>query len=424
MKVLWISHFLPYPPKGGLLQRGYYLLRELARYADVDLMALNQPRLIGPLMPEISDPRSHAVQQLSQFCRVLSVEDVPLSQSRWGSGFIAVRSLASRYPYNVNWLVSSTFEAKLDDVLRATPYDVVHFDTIGLAYYAATARRVSPASARSLGHHNIESHMLLRRAKTAGTSARSLYYLQEGRRLATYEREQCPQFSLNVVCSELDGARLADMVAVPRIETIENGVDVEYFRPVDAPRRGKRLVFIGTMNWYPNVDAMRFFLGEVWPLLVKVDPDVSMDIIGANPPDDLIQAAAKDPRVRVHGFVSDIRSYLDEAAAYVCPIRDGGGTKLKVLDAFASGVPMVAHPVACEGIDVQDGKHVLFATEPKEFASKILQLLNDQNTGLLLSEHARRLVEERYSFTSIGKRLHRTFESLMTKNSRQAACAG
>jgi glycosyltransferase involved in cell wall biosynthesis len=264
--------------------------------------------------------------------------------------------------------------------------------------------------------------MLLRRAET-GPLLRRLYFRQEGLRLARYERQQCPRFDLNIVCSELDAVRLAESIHLPRVVTIENGVDVDYFQPSDAPADPHKLIFVGTMNWYPNVDAMRFFLSEVWPILTRMEPKMSIDIIGANPPADLLEFARKDPRVKVHGFVDDVRPYLAAAAVYVCPIRDGGGTKLKVLDAFASGVPMVAHPVACEGIAAEDGKHVMFAREAEEFATRIQQLSREEIARRRLSMHARKLVEDRYSVGSIGRRLHQQFASLRGDQGR-AKCAG
>lgn len=203
MKVLWLSHFMPYPPKGGVLQRGYYLIKELSKYAMVDILAFNQPRLLYPLLPNCADPEATAVRELSEFSRVIGWEHVPLSHRSFGTGLIALKSLVSRYPYNVNWLASRSFSKLLTQALKNSSYDIVHFDTIGLAYYRALVTRYSPNSKLSLGHHNIESHMLLRRAEMQGNWMKNMYFLQEGVRLARYEKRQCPKFDLNVVCSDL-----------------------------------------------------------------------------------------------------------------------------------------------------------------------------------------------------------------------------
>lgn len=413
MKVLWLSHFMPYPPKGGVLQRGYYLIKELSKYAMVDILAFNQPRLLYPLLPNCADPEATAVRELSEFSRVIGWEHVPLSHRSFGTGLIALKSLVSRYPYNVNWLASRSFSKLLTQALKNSSYDIVHFDTIGLAYYRALVTRYSPNSKLSLGHHNIESHMLLRRAEMQGNWMKNMYFLQEGVRLARYEKRQCPKFDLNVVCSDLDAQRLSELTSIPRMRTIENGVDTEYFTPGASLGDPKKLIFVGTMNWYPNADAMRFFLSSVWPLLTGSEPGLSIDIIGANPPDDILESQREDSRIKVHGFVNDVRPYLREAGIYVCPIRDGGGTKLKVLDAFSSGVPMVAHPVACEGIAVEEDKHVLLASDPVSYSEKIFGLMHDEVARRRLSSEARTLANERYSFASIGRRLYEEFASLI-----------
>jgi polysaccharide biosynthesis protein PslH len=236
-----------------------------------------------------------------------------------------LKSLVSRYPYTVNWLVSRSFSDRLARVLEQTQYDVVHLDTISLAYYRHLVETHSPGSALSLGHHNIESHMLLRRAGKSGNWLKRLYFLQEGLRLARYEKRHCPEFDLNIVCSDLDGQRLGELARLPRIRTIENGVDVEYFRPGERMGDPRKLIFVGTMNWYPNVDAMRFFLDSVWPLLTRLEPDVSMDIVGANPPDDLYEYQRKDARIKVHGFVDDVRTYLARPASTSVPYVTAAG---------------------------------------------------------------------------------------------------
>ena len=145
--------------------------------------------------------------------------------------------------------------------------------------------------------------------------------------------------------STLDAARLRALVGEIETAVVENGVDVHYFRPVrDSRPRAGNLVFVGTMNWYPNQDAMRYFLRDVWPLLLADNPERSLTVVGRDPPTEVV-AAARDPRVRAPGFVPDVRTYLAEAAVYVCPIRDGGGTRLKVLDALAmAGLPVYSQP--------------------------------------------------------------------------------
>jgi glycosyltransferase involved in cell wall biosynthesis len=155
---------------------------------------------------------------------------------------------------------------------------------------------------------------------------------------------------------------------------------------------------------------MLFFAESVWPALKKELPKVTMDVIGANPPPRLSTLAARDEGFRVHGFVPDVRPYINRAALYVCPIMDGGGTKLKILDALAMGKAIVAHPIACEGIGVRDGHDVLFARDSGEFVRAIVTLLGSPQKRRQLSDRARLLAESLYSYTVIGRKLVKELE--------------
>jgi glycosyltransferase involved in cell wall biosynthesis len=141
-------------------------------------------------------------------------------------------------------------------------------------------------------------------------------------------------------------------------------------------------------------------------------PEVTMDVIGGNPPPSLSALAVRDKDFRVHGFVPDVRPYISSAALYVCPIMDGGGTKLKILDALAMGKPIVAHPIACEGIAVREGHDVMFAREPDDFVHCIVTLLRDPQRRRQMSANARSLAESSYSYTLIGRKLAGDLEKL------------
>jgi glycosyltransferase involved in cell wall biosynthesis len=134
-----------------------------------------------------------------------------------------------------------------------------------------------------------------------------------------------------------------------------------------------------------------------------------MDVIGQDPPEKLLDLARRDPSYRVHGFVDDVRNYIEEAGIYVCPIREGGGTRLKILDALAMRKPLVAHPLSCEGIDVKDGESVLFATHPAEFRDNILLLLGNKELRNKMGEAGRDLVCKKYSYASIGNKLSQLY---------------
>jgi polysaccharide biosynthesis protein PslH len=409
MKVLWFSHLVPYPETGlGVLQRSYHLVREVSRAHEVYLLAFVQRKIIEELLGDIEAGLQRAREHLGQYCARVQFLPIPSERSRFGRAWLATRSLVGAHPYTIRWLSSEEAWRAAVDWNASVDFDVVHFDTLSLAPY----RRIFARVAKSLDHHNIESDMMLRRAGIERHPLKRLYFRQEGLRLRRYERRVCPQFDLNVTCSKLDTARLEAIAPGLTVTEVPNGVDTAYFRPDGSLESPRSLVFAGNMSWYPNASAMLFFADSVWPALKKELPGVTMDVIGGNPPQRLVTLAARDRDFRVHGFVPDIRPYVNRASLYVCPITDGGGTKLKILDALAMAKPIVAHPIACEGIAVHDGEDVVFAREPDEFVKSIVFLLGDPERRRRLSANARSLAESSYSYSRIGQEFVRKLEEV------------
>lgn len=409
MKILWLSHLVPWPPKGGVLQRAYYLLRELSRYHEVDLIAFHQPRLMAPLVSSLEEGLEQARQELSSFCGRVSFLPIESDQGFLGQQRLALKSLFTRDPYTINWLKSPRYAKEIDRFLQSADYDLVHLDTLSLLPYFEQVRHLPTV----LDHHNIESHMLLRRADNEQNRLKSWYFRQEGRRLQEYEKTYCPQVDLNITCSEMDRDRLRDIVPGCRAEEVPNGVDVDYFTPDTKVQQTPSILFIGTMNWYPNIEAVQFIARELWPKLKKAVPGIRADIIGASPPQDLLDFAANEPDFHVHGFVDDIRPWFDRAAVYVCPITDGGGTKLKILDALSMGKAIVAHEIACEGIRVEAGKNVCFARSPEEYVSAIKALIEDEARRREMGDKARQLAVKTYAYDAIGQRLAGLFDEVV-----------
>jgi polysaccharide biosynthesis protein PslH len=407
MRILWLSHLLPYPPKGGVQQRSYNLLREVSTRHEVVFLGFNQAAHLrtGAQIEE-------GIHALQAFCKVFKVLPIPCDRRFAGKQAVAFASIFSRTPYSIAWLHSSAFYRVLDECIGACAPSVLYFDTISLAPY----RQVASAAALPsiLNHHNIESDMLTRRALSERNPVLSAYFRHEAARLRVYERDVCPTFDLNVTCSQLDSDRL--MAIAPRTRTLEipNGVDLDYFSPTPqpVPRKARSLVFAGRLNWYPNASAMRFFVQELWPLLKRRFPDISATIIGRAPDAVLRRAARRDAALEVTGFVPDVRPYLERSEVYICPIFDGGGTKLKVLDAMAMGCAIVAHPIACEGINVAAEREVLLARTPQDFVREIARVFTDPVLAVRLRVNARATAVAQYSFKSIGARLASAFQTL------------
>jgi glycosyltransferase involved in cell wall biosynthesis len=401
MQVLWLSHVVPYPPKAGVLLRAYHLLKGVAARHDVHLVAFIQRPLLATFYPDLDAGLAECRAELSRFCQSISLLPIEQAERPLGKIRTAAESLFRGSGYTATWLDGPRAAATIERMARKRRYDVAHFDHISLASYRNRLASV-PAT---LGHHNAEAHMMIRRAALDPNYGRRLYFRQEGVRLGRYEGRVADWFRLHVTCSELDSDRLRATMPAARFLAVPNGVDPDYFAPAGLEQRPDSVVFVGTMSWYPNVDAVTFFLREVWPLLRARVPTVTFDIVGADAPVELRELAARSPGVTLHGFVPEIRPIIERAALYVCPIRDGGGTKLKILDALAMSKCVLAHPVACEGISVSPGVDVVFAQSADEFASQAAALLASPERRRAIGAAARQLATSKYNFAALADRL-------------------
>ena len=404
--ILWLSHLVPYPPRGGVLQRSFNLLRSVAERHDVHLLAFNQRALLPT-----AEALERSVVELRRFCASVHVLPIPSDERPLGRQRTYLRSLVSARPFTARWLHSKDMEGRIREILARHHIDLAHVDTISLATFA----RLLANYGRVLNHNGVESQMMAQRASLERNPAARFYMAQEAWKLRRYETAVCGAFDLNVTCSCLDSTRLAGHVPGVMVEEIPNGVDLSYFRPTGGQEEERSLVAVGGMTWYPNRRAMIWFARDIWPLLKREEPDVCMTVIGREPPPEVVRLGQRDPAYRAVGFVEDIRPVVARAQVYVCPLRDGGGTRLKVLDALAMGKAMVAHPIAVEGIDVKPGEHVLIAETPKQFVEKIRLLFATPELRTRLAEEGRRLVEEKYDFERIGAKLNRLYDGIVAR---------
>jgi glycosyltransferase involved in cell wall biosynthesis len=398
LKVLWLGHNLAYPPKTGPLQRNYNLLREVARQCQVHFLAFDQPAS----RPSDIAPQD-CINALSEFC--CSADWVPLSgENRY---WLAARGLASGEPYEFRWLRSPVMAEKLRRCVGNTAFDVVHFDTLGLAQY----RRLISNSATVLNHHDIQSSLIARRSNLESNFLLKRYWRREGKNLQRTENEWCPKFDVNLVVSNEDGDLLQLIAPESNVRIVPNGVDISYFTPRPDPG-GSTLLFCGSLDMYPNREAMNYFFDAVWPKVITQFSSVQMYVVGRNPPPWLLQLSTQDPRIHVTGFVDDIRPYFRRATAFVCPIRDGGGTRLKILDSIAMGVPVIGTSFACSGLNLEHQKHVLLADTPDEFVRAVGLLLSDKALRARLAASGAEMVQKTYSWEFIGQSLVESYRSV------------
>jgi polysaccharide biosynthesis protein PslH len=397
MKVFWICHFLPFPATGhGALQRTHHLIRELASKVDVSIFAISSGG------GDEHDVLGMGVKQAYIY---------PSHRAMYKGAKLLLSSVSGR----TYWEELFTHPRMHRDLRRAlaavepgVPTAIV-LDTVFLAPVLDGIANLPPIV---LTHHNVESRLLKDRAD-ASSGIKRLIFATNARKTQTLEHRESRRAAVNLMVSAEDGDRLRNVAAEVQTAVIPNGVDVSFFREEQrATRKPYSLVFAGGMDWFPNRDAIEWLSTDLWPQLVADEPRRTLTIIGRSPPAAAIDLAARDPRVRVLGFVDDVRPYLEEADAYLCPIRLGGGTRLKVLDALAMRRPLVATALSVDGLELQENVHYLRADSATEIAVQLRRLDTDASLYARLQSEGRRHIEHSFSWTYIGTELERVIAEI------------
>jgi len=401
MKILWLSHIIPYPPKGGLLQRSYNLLKQTAKRHEVHLVSLNQKKIL-----QTRNALEQAENSLKNICNRLDIFPIKSDKSKLHWATMTALSYFSTFPYDVNWFYNKDMMAFMDKLAKLERYDLIHIDTLGLFPYALLFSNVPYV----LNHHNIESHMMSVRFNMEKNNFKKMYFKREAIKLREYECNVCKKSAMNLVVSDLDSLRLKEVVGEVDVTVVQNGVDLEYFTASNYfDRDDGGLVFAGGMSYYPNREAVLYFISEIWPLLREDNINRRVTIIGRNPPTELLRIA-QHSNIIVPGYVEDVRPYISSAKIYICPIKNGGGTRLKILDALAMGKPLVATGFAVEGLDLVEEEQYLRAENASEFKAQIIRLENDSKLCLKLALAGRQFVTERYSWDIIGVNIEEAYQ--------------
>ena len=417
MRILFLTPQLPYPPHQGTTIRNYNLIANLAPRHEIHLLSFVR-----------SQDEIARATPLHQHCcsieGVLAPRRSPLK--RFLSLFLsALPDMALRLP-------SAEFRARLAATLRRVPFDVVQIEGIEMAYpwmlevrnwkldyEAGPPTSILQLPSSIFDDHNAEYVLQQRAFETDVRQPRrwvaALYSLIQWKKLSRYEAMVCRLADGVVAVSEADKTALQLLVPGLEVTVVPNGVDVEYYTSADirpSPLPPRSLVFTGKMDFRPNVDAVLWFCHEVLPLVRREMPDVRFYIIGQSPHRRVLRLA-DDPAVTVTGYVDDVRSYIAGACVYVVPLRIGGGTRLKVLEAMAMGKPIVSTSLGCEGFEgLESGRELSVADTPEEFAQQVIGLFDDASRRERLGRAARRFVEEQYDWRLIVPKLEQVYEKL------------
>jgi glycosyltransferase involved in cell wall biosynthesis len=412
-RLLFLSQCLPYPPHSGVANRTFNVLVQLQRTFDVHLLPFSRRN-------HQADVRARVEARAVLAERLTGVEEaVPISAESgiWGRTWSHVRSLLTGRPYTYYEYAALDYGRRLSELLVTLRPSLVHMDSLDLYHWLPLLSQVPVA----VTHHSVESDLLASRARRIRPVALRPYLHLQARLLARVERRLCPEFPLNVMMSDVDALRLRNLAPGSRTVTVPNGVDTTFFRRTagQVPIPG-RILFLGPTYMYPNRDAVDFFLDAVWKEVWRAVPGATFHLVGKNPADHRARLSAY-AGVTLHGYVPDVRPNLAEATCSVVPIRIGGGTRLKILDSWAMGVPVVSTTVGCEGLHALDGENILIRDDPQEFARAVIEVLSNEQLSQRLSEGGRATAQRLYAWDAIGERLIGAYQALLADPNRPLA---
>ena len=410
-RILILTPQLPIPPQAltGLSQgttiRNFNLIAGLAIRHDVDLLTFRAPAAL--------EPEAAALDLLRPYCRTIVAEPAPvrtLAQRARDTLLNPLPDLALR-------LSDPVMRQHMARLLRENRYDVLQVEGVEMAPYVPddwhTGNPDAPACPRLVfDDHNAEYVLQHRAFLTDVRRPRrwvaAAYSLVQWRKLTGYERRVCRMADRVVAVSDVDAAALLRLAPGLAVTVIPNGVDLAFNRPGAVPAAEgmgpHALVFTGKMDYRPNVDAILWFADAVLPAILAQIPDAQFFVVGQQP-HERVKALAERPAITVTGRVPDVRPYIAGAGVYVVPLRIGGGTRLKVLEAMAMGQALVSTRLGCDGFDFEDGGQARFADVPAEFAEAVVGLLRDRDRAAALGRRARAYVEAHFGWDAIVPRL-------------------
>jgi sugar transferase (PEP-CTERM/EpsH1 system associated) len=385
MRILWLKTELLHPvDKGGRI-RTYHMLKRLKCDHHVTYLTLDD-----------GEADREARERAEEYCHELVC--VPhRTRAKFSAGFYAelALNLFSPLPYFMKKYESAAMRREIERRASRGEFDVLVCDFLSPS--VNVPQRVGAATV--LFQHNVEAMIWKRHYEVQKNPLKKAYLYGQWRKAVRFERAECRRFDRVVAVSRDDAEQMRSEYGVRQVEDVPTGVDTEYFRPRGAEKReAHNLVFTGSMDWLPNEDAIRYFTSEVMPRVKQTLPDVTLTVVGRKPYPGLVELSRRDPSVTVTGRVEDVRPYIERAAAYVVPIRVGGGTRLKIYEAMAMESPVVSTTVGAEGLPLEDGREILLADTPDRFASTVVRVLTDEEFARSLASRAAATVRERFGW--------------------------
>ncbi len=401
MRVLFFTPQQLWPANSGARLRNLHLAKALAQHCSVTLLQILQP-----------EEDLHASDESAIFQRVLSAK-----KDRSYTPAKVLRGLLGPLPVTVLNYSSAETAHLLNETLHSEDFDAVQLESSHLFSYIDIVRSAPGRPKLLLDWHNIESELMVRFASETKNLAKKVIAQRTSHLLQRLESDLLQSCDAHTVVSDREKKALLHRNPGANVQVVPNGVDTSTFFSQETSFSGQTLLFVGSMDYHANIDAAKWFAQGIWPSVSQQFPVLRFTIVGRSPGKD-VQALASD-RIQVTGTVADVRPFYSDALAVVVPLRVGGGTRLKILEAMAMGTPVISTTLGAEGISYTNGKNILLADSAHEMSDAVKQIAENPALRLQLSTEGRVLVSQHYDWNSIGSRLFDIHSGLVTARVRR-----
>lgn len=385
MNVLIVDEEIPWPLNTGKRLRTYNLVQRLQKEHAVTYLCYGESGSELPGCPNV---------------RLIALPSPVLEQKGVRFYCALFANLISSKPYIVDRHYSRGMADKALSLVASGQFDLIHCEWTP---YTENIGSLFGRLPSVLSAHNVEAQIWERYYEAETNLLKKIYIYLQWQKLLRYEAKAAQGYAVVTTVSEPDRAVFVKQYDCKRVTVVPNGVDERYFTPHDAEIKPGSMVFTGSMDWRPNQDGIKYFIDEIFPLIKRQIPVATFTVVGRKPPRWLMDLARRTDGVAVTGTVDDVRPYIASSALYVVPLRVGGGSRLKILEAMSMAKVVLSTTVGAEGLDVAEGKHILLRDSAQDFADAACLVLADSNSYEDYGIAGRKLILESYTWDAIAK---------------------
>ena len=407
MKILFLTQIVPYPPNSGPKVKTWNVLRFLYQQGyRITLVSFVRPEEV------------QYIPDLEKICEAVHV--VPIRRSRLADVGYMIRSYLTRRPFLIERDDLESMQGTIDKLVKESEFQFIHADQLTMVQFALRSAAAAPGKKPKVifDAHNAVWSIVERMQENARWFLKPILKI-EADRVKRYEGELMKSVDHILAVTDVDRVGLEEALKfskvtpgdrVAQVTVVPIAVDTARLQPIRRQPGSRNIVTLGTLHYPPNADGIRWFFNEVFPLIRQRVPDVTLTIIGNHPPQDFLDLAARDPMIKVTGYVPELAPFLEESALMVVPVRAGGGMRVRILEAFAYAMPVVTTTVGLEGIQAEPEHEVLLADTPKEFADRVSSLLENMGMQATLSINGRHLAETKYDWQVVLSAMKPVYE--------------